>query len=143
MDAIDKKLVTRLADNSRISLKQLAAETGLAPPSVAERLKRLEERGELTGFTILVSPSALGYALQAIVRLNPLPGALRVVERMIIETPQFVECDRVTGEDCFVARLYLRSIDDLDKILERFHDHAQTVTAIVKSQPVTRRLPPL
>lgn len=143
MDAIDKRIVGILAADARIALKQLAGAVGLSSPAVAERLKRLQERGELSGFTVAIDPRALGYALQAIVRLDPLPGALHIVERMIVETPEFVECDRVTGEDCFVARLYIRSIEDLDAILERFHERARTVTAIVKSQPVPRRLPPL
>lgn len=52
-------------------------------------------------------------------------------------------CDRVTGEDYFVGRLYIRSIEDLDVLLDRFHDKARTNTAIVKGQPVKRRLPPL
>jgi Lrp/AsnC family leucine-responsive transcriptional regulator len=85
----------------------------------------------------------LGYALQAIVRLRPLPGALHVVEKMIRETPEFVECDKVTGDDCFVGRLYVRSMEHLDKILDQLSERAQTNTVIVKSTPVTRRLPPL
>jgi Lrp/AsnC family transcriptional regulator, leucine-responsive regulatory protein len=143
VDAIDKRIVMILAANARTSLKQLAAKVGLASPTVAERLRRLEERGELSGFTVVIAPHALGYTLQAIIRLNPLPGNLRTVEQMIRETPQFVECDRVTGEDCFVARLYVRSIDELNTLLEPFHECARTVTSIVGAQPVPRRLPPL
>jgi Lrp/AsnC family leucine-responsive transcriptional regulator len=54
-----------------------------------------------------------------------------------------VECDKVTGEDCFVCRLYLRSIEELDEILSKVADRAETNTAIVKSTPIPRRLPPL
>ncbi len=142
MDHLDRKIVTALASHSRVSLKELAATVGMASPSVAERMKRLEERGVITGYTIVAAPSSLGYPFQAIVRINPLPGAMKDVERLIQDTPQFVECDRVTGEDCFYARLYCRSIDDLDVILEPFHKRAHTNTAIVKGQSVERRLPP-
>jgi Lrp/AsnC family transcriptional regulator, leucine-responsive regulatory protein len=62
---------------------------------------------------------------------------------MILETPAFVECDRVTGEDCFVAWLFARSVDELSAVLEPFHERARTVTSIAGSQPVPRRLPPL
>ena len=51
--------------------------------------------------------------------------------------------DKVTGDDCFIGRLHLRSIEHLDQILDRIADKAETSTAIVKSQPVKRRLPPL
>ena len=76
-------------------------------------------------------------------RINPVPGSLHEVERMIQDIPEFVECDRVTGEDCLVGRLYIRTIEELDSILDRFHERARTNTAIVKGQPVKRRLPPL
>lgn len=143
LDIIDKRIVAILSRKARISLKDLSGEVGLSSPTVSERLKRLEERGCIRGFTVDIDPKALGYNLQAIVRLRPMPGALRVVERMIRETREFVECDKVTGDDCFIGRLYVRSMEHLDRILDQLSDHAETNTAIVKSTPVTRRLPPL
>ncbi len=143
MDLVDKRIVVALAANARLSLKALAEKVGMASPSVAERLKRLEERGLIQGYTIVVAPTLAGYPFQAIIRINPLPGETKAVERLIQDTPQIVECDRVTGEDCFHARLYCLSIDDLDIVLEPFHTIARTNTAIVKGQSVRRRLPPL
>lgn len=143
LDEVDKRIVDILVDNARISLKVLAAKVNLSSPSTSERLRRLEERGVIRAFTVDVDPQALGYALQAIVRIRPLPGQLQRVQRLIEEIPEFSECDKVTGDDCFVARLHLRSIQQLDDILDRLIDKAETNTAIVKSQPVKRRLPPL
>ena len=143
MDSIDRKIITALAGQARMSLKELAATVGMASPSVAERLKRLEERGVISGYTVIATPARIGYPFQAIVRVNPLPGAMNEVERLLQDTPQIVECDRVTGEDCFYARLFCRSMEDLDVILGPFHDVARTSTAIVKGQSVERRLPPL
>ncbi len=143
MDTVNERIIEVLADNSRISLKDLSREVGLSSPTVAERIKRLEDRGFIRRFTIEVDAQALGYELQAIVRLKPTPGALLAVEKMIQDTPEFVECDKVTGDDCFVGRLYVRSMEHLDKILDQLSDRAQTNTVIVKSTPVARRLPPL
>ena len=143
LDETDRRIVDVLNRDARVSLKDLAGAVGLSSPSASERLRRLEERGVIRAFTIETDPEALGYALQAIVRIRPLPGKLHVVQRLIEETPQFVECDKVTGEDCFVARLVVRSIAQLDQILDVVAGKAETNTAIVKSQPVRRRLPPL
>jgi Lrp/AsnC family leucine-responsive transcriptional regulator len=132
-----------LVEDARISLKELAQRVGLSSPSASERLKRLEERGVIRGFTVDVDPAALGYTLQAIVRIRPLPGKLHVVQDLIQQIPQFSECDKVTGDDCFVGRLHIRSIDELDTILDRIADKAETSSSIVKAQPVKRRLPPL
>ncbi|NYT36590.1 Lrp/AsnC family transcriptional regulator [Allopusillimonas soli] len=143
MDDVDRILVSSLVQDARMSLKALARASGLSSPSVSERLRRLEEKGVITGYTTTVDPQALGYGLQAIVRIRPLPGQLHNVERQIQAIPQFTECDKITGEDCFVARLSARSMAELDGILDTLADRAQTNTAIVKSTPVARRLPPL
>lgn len=141
LDDIDRRIVKILVDDARISLKDLAAQVKLSSPSVAERLRRLEERGAIRAFTVDVDPRALGYELQAIVRIRPLPGKMLAVQKLIGEIGEFSECDKVTGEDCFIGRLHLRSIEHLDRILDRIADKAETNTAIVKAQPIQRRLP--
>ena len=133
IDELDQRILDVLLTDSRISLKQLAEQVGLSSPSVSERLRRLEERGVIRHYTVDIDPKALGYTLQA---------KLHIVQKLIEEIPQIGECDKVTGEDCFIARLYVRSIDQLDHILDRVADHAETNTAIVKAQPVRRRAPP-
>ncbi len=143
LDDIDREIVEILLRDSRASLKELAQTVGLSSPSVSERLRRLEERGVIRAFTIDIDPKALGYPVQAIVRIKPLPGKLHVVQKLIEETPHFGECDKVTGDDCFVARLYVRSIEELDGLLDRIADKAETSTAIVKAQPIRKRPPPL
>jgi Lrp/AsnC family leucine-responsive transcriptional regulator len=143
IDQIDRQIIEALQEDARLPLKELAARAGLSSPSVAERLRRLEERGVITGFRVEVDPAALGYMLQAIVRIRPLPGKLHIVQHLIEAIPEFTECDKVTGDDCFIARLHVRSIDQLDTILDGIADKAETNTSIVKSQPIRRRPPPL
>ncbi|NMX60313.1 Lrp/AsnC family transcriptional regulator [Pseudomonas sp. WS 5079] len=143
IDVIDQQLIAALMDDSRCTLKTLAGITGLSSPSVGERLRRLEERGVLKGYTVDIDPKHFGYLLQAIVRIRPLPGQLEEVERQIQAIPQFTECDKVTGDDCFIARLHVRTMDQLDTLLDRLNGYAETNTAIVKKTPVKRRLPPL
>jgi Lrp/AsnC family transcriptional regulator, leucine-responsive regulatory protein len=143
IDATDQKLLDALAVNSRLSLKELAQAAGMSSPSAAERLRRLEERGIIRAFTIDIDPAALGYPLQAIVRIRPLPGQLLIVEKLIQEIPEFIECDKVTGDDCFIARLVVRSMGELDGILDKITERAETNTSMIKSSPVRRRLPPV
>lgn len=142
-DDIDRRMLTLLTANARLPLKELAAQVGLSSPSVSDRLRRLEEQGLIRAFTVEIDPVQLGYTLQAIVRIRPLPGRLHLVQRLIEEIPEITECDKVTGDDCFIARLMLRDISHLDRILDSIADKAETSTAIVKAQPVLRRLPPL
>jgi Lrp/AsnC family leucine-responsive transcriptional regulator len=143
LDELDRRILEILVGDARISLKQLAGRVNLSSPATSERLRRLEERGVIRAFTVDVDPRALGYELQAIVRIRPMPGKLAAVQKLVAEIREFSECDKVTGDDCFIGRLHLRSIEQLDQILDRIADKAETSTAIVKSQPVRRRLPPL
>ena len=143
LDDIDRALLAALAEDGRAAISELARRVGLSAPSTSERLRRLQSQGVIGGFTVQIDPRALGYTLQAIVRVKPLPGQLHLVEEVIRRIPEFVECDKVTGDDCFIARLYLRSIEHLDQILAKVTERAETSTAIVKSTPVARRLPPL
>jgi len=139
----DQRILDAMLTDARISLKELAQRVGLSPPSVSERLRRLEERGVIRAYTVELNPQALGYPLQAIVRIRPLPGKLQVVEKLLEQTPEVCECDKITGDDCFVVRLFVRSIEQLDQLLDRITDKAETNTAIVKRQVVRRRAPPV
>ncbi|CDY75737.1 Leucine-responsive regulatory protein, regulator for leucine (or lrp) regulon and high-affinity branched-chain amino acid transport system [Caballeronia glathei] len=143
IDDIDRELIAVLADDGRIAVSELARRVGLSAPSTAERIRRLESQGVIQGFAVRIDPRALGYTLQAIVRVKPMPGQLHLVEEEIRRIPEFVECDKVTGDDCFICRLFLQSIEHLDAILSKITERAETSTAIVKATPVARRLPPL
>lgn len=141
IDDIDRAIVAALAEDARLSLKVLSARVGLTSPSTAERLKRLEERGVIQGYGARVNLSALGYTMQALVRVRPLPGLLQKVDKYIQAMPECIECDKVTGEDCFVMRLVVKNITQLDTLLDGLAEFAQCNTSIVKSSPVKRRLP--
>lgn len=143
IDGIDCLILRHLAGHARASLKDLAAGIPLSAPSTSERLRRLEERGIIRAYTLDVDPALLGHVLQALVRIRPLAGRQRKVEELISTTPEIVECDKVTGEDCFVVRLFARSMEHLDELVERFATEATTNTSIVKSQTIARRPPPI
>jgi Lrp/AsnC family leucine-responsive transcriptional regulator len=106
-------------------------------------MKRLEEAGVIQGYSARINPAALGLPLTAWLRVRPVPGELARVADILRVLPEIVECDRVTGEDCFVARAHLRSVTELERLIDRIIPFAMTNTAIVQSSPVERRLPPL
>ncbi|MCF3639484.1 Lrp/AsnC family transcriptional regulator [Rhizobium sp. TRM95111] len=143
IDATDSRILAALDADSRLSMSELARIVGMSAPGVSERVRRLESAGVIRGFALDVDARALGYAIRALVRIRPLPGKLHLVERLIQQTPQFIECDKITGDDPFLARLVVRSIEEMDDVLEALSDHAVTSTAVIKGTSVARRLPPL
>ncbi|MFB3135844.1 MAG: Lrp/AsnC family transcriptional regulator [Rhodospirillales bacterium] len=143
LDATDGRILEALIDDARISIAELARTVGLSPPSVSERIKRLEEAGVIEGYTLRINPQALGLPLAAWLRIRPIPGQFHKVAGILQRLPEIVECDRITGEDCFVARAHVRSMDDLEKLIDQVIPYAMTNTSIIQSSPVKRRLPPI
>jgi Lrp/AsnC family transcriptional regulator, leucine-responsive regulatory protein len=143
IDAVDKALLEALIANARISNAELARLVGLSGPSVSERIKRLEEAGVIEGYTAKINPAALGLALSAWLRVRPIPGQLHKVAEILRGLPEVVECDRVTGEDCFIARAHVKSVKDLERLIDEIIPYAMTNTSIIQSSPVRRRLPPI
>lgn len=141
LDAMDVRILDALARDARISIAELARSVGLSPPSVSERVKRLEEAGVIEGYTLRINPRALGLPIGAWLRIRPVPGQLQKVADILRGLPQIVECDRVTGEDCFIVRTYVRSIEELETLIDHIIPYAMTNTSIVQSSPVQRRLP--
>jgi Lrp/AsnC family transcriptional regulator, leucine-responsive regulatory protein len=138
LDGIDLRIIQELQGDARLRIAELGRRVGLSPPAVAERMRRLEDCGVLT-FRAEVNPRALGYAIAAIVRVSPLGGHVHAIPDIARQTPEVTECYRITGEDCFFMKLYLRSIEDLEPILDRFTAHGRTTTSIVHSVPVRPR----
>jgi Lrp/AsnC family transcriptional regulator, leucine-responsive regulatory protein len=143
IDAIDRRLLRELGDDARLSTAELGRRVALSPPAVAERVRRLERLGVITGYRAEIDPRALGYAIAAIVRVRPTPRQLPRIAELARSTPEVVECYRITGDDCFLMKLHLHSIDDLEPVLDRFVLFGQTTTSIIQSTPVARRALPL
>jgi Lrp/AsnC family leucine-responsive transcriptional regulator len=104
IDAIDIGILEALVKDARTSVADLARSVGLSPPSVAERIRRLEEAGVIAGYTLAINPKALGLPIAAWLRIRPVPGQSQAVAELLRALPQIVECDRIIGEDCFIAR---------------------------------------
>jgi len=142
LDDIDRRIVAELQAHARLRVAELSRRVGLSAPAIAERVRRLEDSGTLS-YRADVDPRALGYAICAIVRISPQTRDLRVIPGIAREVPQITECYRITGEDCYFIKLHLRSIDDLEPVLDLFTPHGRTTTSIVHSAPVPPRPLPI
>jgi Lrp/AsnC family leucine-responsive transcriptional regulator len=97
----------------------------------------------ITGYRAEVDARSIGYQLAAVVRVRPFARQIHKIPEIAAQTPQIIECERITGEDCFLLRLHVRDMDDLEPVLDRFTPFGQTTTSIVHSAPVSRRALPL
>jgi Lrp/AsnC family transcriptional regulator, leucine-responsive regulatory protein len=141
MDTVDRQLIMALDLNARSSTADLARLVKLSPQSTADRIRRLEDIGIIAGFTLRLDPAALGLGIGAYIRVRPAMGELPRVAKLLAEIPEIIECDRITGDDCFIAKLHVARVEELEKVLDRLLPWAQTNTSIIQSSPVRRRQP--
>jgi Lrp/AsnC family leucine-responsive transcriptional regulator len=141
LDAVDLALIEALVANARISTAALARRVGLSGPTVSERIRRLEDAGVIKGYAARIDPKALGLSIAAWIRIRPLPGELKRVTEFVGAMPEIVECDRITGEDCLIAKACVRTIGDLERLIDAINPCAMTNTSIIQSSPVQRRAP--
>jgi Lrp/AsnC family transcriptional regulator, leucine-responsive regulatory protein len=139
LDATDRRLLAELQADARLSLAELGRRVGLSSPAVAERLRRLEGDGVISGYHAKVDPARLGFGLGVLVRIRPAPRQLAAVAQLARETPEIVECLRVTGDDCYVMTAHVRDVVHLEEIIDAFAAYGQTTTSVMQSAPVPRR----
>jgi Lrp/AsnC family leucine-responsive transcriptional regulator len=143
LDTTDRAIIAALSENGRMTVRELAAKIGLSSPSVTERIHKLEDAGAIRGYTIAVDPIVFGLGIAAHVRMRAMPGEVQRLAQMLVDTPEVVEADRVTGEDCFLAKVVVSNVQELETVIDRFLPFSSTDTAIIQSSTVVRRLPRL
>jgi Lrp/AsnC family transcriptional regulator, leucine-responsive regulatory protein len=143
LDTTNLRLLKELQADARVSNAELGRRVGLSAPSVAERLARLEEGGAIVSYRTDIDPRALGYTLSVVLRIRPAPRELKKVADLAQRTPEVVECHRITGDDCYFMRAWVRDVEHLEEVIDRFAPYGQTTTSIVQSSPVPPRGMPI
>lgn len=138
LDDINRDLIDLLQDDARLSYRELGQQIGLSPPAIAERVRKLEEAGVITGYRAVVDYEALGFPLLCIIRIDA-PGSDLELDDVLEATPEVIEANRVTGSDSHVIRARLRSTQHLEDMLREIWEHGSSETNIVTSSPVDRR----
>lgn len=120
LDDIDRRILDLLQRDARMTNAAIAAEVGLTAPSVFERVRKLEQRGVISGYTVKIDPAALDKPLTAFIRLTAaFDERYESGLRTISEDPDVLECYAVAGEDCLVLKTRCGSPSDLENLLGR------------------------
>src|SRR5690242_19580374 len=139
LDAVDLRLLDALHRDGRASYAELGRAVGLSPSAVADRVRRLEESGVITGYTCEIDPDKLGLPIAALVRLRYPNANYRPFHQLLATTPEIVEAHHVTGEDCFVLTVRARSMRHLEEVTGRIGGLGGVTTSVVYSSPLPRR----
>jgi Lrp/AsnC family leucine-responsive transcriptional regulator len=141
LDEVNTAILRALAENPRLSTAELARTVGMSPPAVRERVGRLERAGVIRGYRLDVDPAAIGLPVTAWVRIRPGPGQLSKIAELARNTPQVSECHRISGEDCFLLKVHVPAVEDLEGVLDAFLLFGQTSSSFVVATPVPPRAP--
>jgi Lrp/AsnC family leucine-responsive transcriptional regulator len=142
-DPVNRRLLEELHAAPRSTMSALARRIGMSPPAVTERVQRLERAGVIAGWRMEVDPAALGLPLSVFVRIRPGPGQSQKLIDQARALPQVTEAHHITGEDCFLLRVYAESVDALSGVLERLSLFGETTSSLVLTSPIPGRPLPL
>lgn len=138
LDDINRDLLDLLQVDGRMSYKDLGQRIGLTAPAVAERIRKLEDAGVISGYRAVVNYEAIGFPILSIIRLKA-PMRTEGIDPKIAAIPNVIEASRVTGSDSHVIRARLRRMHDVEELLHDVWEQGDTITNIVTSSPVPRR----
>jgi len=140
MDKTNRKIVQLLWENARISYAEIGKRVHLSAPAVAERVKKMEATGVITGYRVQVDPAAMGYPITAFVLVKVFLGQEAAFATFVQQQPEVMDCYNVTGEKAFLLKTAVSTITQLDNLLERFMVLSETSSMILLSTIVDSRL---
>ena len=139
LDPTDIAMIEILQGDGRISVSELGRRVGLSQPAASERLKRLEERGIISGYRAVIDPASVGLGMMAIIRLRTTHEHIKTCLKQFSEMPEVIEVLRLTGEDCFHLKVIVPSPAELEGIVDAVARYGSVNTAIVlRSEPPKR-----
>lgn len=141
LDETGRTILTTLQREGRIAFSELGRRVGLSAPAVAERVRRMEDIGLITGYRALVDRRRLGWVMTAFIRVTCAGDKYQAVRRLAIDLPEIIDCHHITGEDCFFVKLVVRSVDHLEQVVDRFRGLGRSVSSVVLSTTVEDKAP--
>jgi Lrp/AsnC family leucine-responsive transcriptional regulator len=140
IDDVDWRILIELQGNARVSYSELGRRVGLTQPAVAERVRRMEDAGIIRGYRVRLNREKLGLPITAYIRVatdSESKGAhLAALAR---ELPEVLECHRITGDDSYILKVAVTSVQHLERVIGKVTLHGRPTTSIVLSSPVTQR----
>ncbi|TDO96434.1 Lrp/AsnC family transcriptional regulator [Marinomonas balearica] len=141
MDKINWKIIKALEENARLTYAELGKQVHLSAPAVAERVRKLEEVGVITGYGAKINLEKIGVPITAIVECEVYRTKEREFKALVLAQKEVISCYNVTGPYAFILKVSTHSLSKLDALLERLIDLSDTNTMMVLSTPVNREMP--
>lgn len=137
-DAMDGKILDILQADARTTLAEIGRRVHMSQPAVAERVRRMEAAGVISGYHAHVNPAALGYGITAFIRVSKRAHATPV-EVVASQVPHIIECHSITGDDCSIVKVVAASVAELEKVILELTRCGVTSTSLILSSSFERK----
>jgi Lrp/AsnC family leucine-responsive transcriptional regulator len=140
LDRTGLKILRALQENARLSLSELGRRVALSSPAVAERVRKMEAAGIISGYHARVEPEKVGLPVMAFIllktRTEKYPDTISLARRL----PEITECHHVSGGESFIMKVIVSSIPHLEALIEKLSSFGETSTLVVLSSPVDKQV---
>ena len=141
LDKLNLRIIEALTENARVSYAEIAKQVHLSAPAVAERVKKLEEAGVITGYKPVFNLEQLGINIEALVECKVHSTKERDFRDLLATLEEVIKVYTVTGDAEFVVQLGVTKMSELESVLTRMTEFADTSTRMVLSTPHDNMLP--
>ncbi|HIY42426.1 MAG TPA: Lrp/AsnC family transcriptional regulator [Candidatus Nocardiopsis merdipullorum] len=139
LDLVDHRILAELQADGRLSFNELSRRINLSAPAVADRVRGLTDRGVITGYHAHVDPTAAGLPVTALVRMECFGAHCLLRHRSSLELPEILQVHRVTGDDCCILLIAVRSMEHFEEVIDTLADHGRPSSTMILSSPVPWR----
>jgi Lrp/AsnC family leucine-responsive transcriptional regulator len=140
LDETNWKIIAELQQNGRVSFAELGRRVGLTLPAVAERVRKMEDAGVITGVHAEIDLAKIGLPIAALIRISVVGDVLTRLNKTVRDMPEVLECYRGTGADSFTLKVAAESIEHLESVIDKLAPFGTTSTSIILSTLVRHRV---
>jgi Lrp/AsnC family leucine-responsive transcriptional regulator len=139
LDDVGWQIVEHLQRDGRMSFAELGRRVGLTLPAVAERVRKMQDAGVITGFRAEINPARIGLPIAAFIRISVVGDVFARIAKAVRDMPEVLECHRGTGADSFTLKVAVESVQHLERLIDKLTPFGTTSTSVVLSTLVKRR----
>jgi Lrp/AsnC family transcriptional regulator, leucine-responsive regulatory protein len=138
LDTTGWQLLHELQQNARLSYSELGQRVGLSSPAVAERIRRMENAGIISGYHAEINRAKIGYPITAIIRMGTFAGdRCTRFAGFVQDMPEVLECHRVTGSDSLILKVMAASIEHLETLIDSLATHGHYCDGVIHASAQT------
>lgn len=140
VDKLNWVILETLQEHARISLTEISKKISLSPPSVAERIQKMEDAGIISGYTAQLNMENIGYALGVFISIKIRFGQVEKFQEFILTVPEICECHKLTGHDCMLMKAYVKDPKHLEQLNDSLSQYGELTTSLILKTILEKRV---